>query len=104
MQVLSGLATGYLHAHLQFWVLGVAAVEALYVGVVVPQSQRGSAAVPCDEAAVPHTILIRCKFYLLLIFSSTYSPPLGDIKVVSIGIRARISILGLTTLRDDVDK
>ena len=75
MQVFSGLATGYLHAHLQVWVLGVAAVEALCAGVTMQHSQRGSAAVPRDEAVVPRTLLIRCKFYLLLIFSSAYSPP-----------------------------
>ena len=39
---------------------------------------------PRDGAAVPRTLLIRCKFYLLLIFSSAYSPPLGDIKVLSL--------------------
>jgi hypothetical protein len=31
-------------------------------------------------------------------------PPLGDIKILSIGIGVRLSILGLTALRDDVDK
>ena len=45
MQVLSGLASGHLHAHLQVWVLGVAAVEALCAGVAVPHSQRDSAVV-----------------------------------------------------------
>jgi hypothetical protein len=31
-------------------------------------------------------------------------PPLGDIKVHLIGIEARLLILGLTALRDNVDK
>ena len=37
MQVLSGLATEHLHAHLQVWVLGVAIVEALCTGTTVPR-------------------------------------------------------------------
>ena len=49
-------------------------------------------------------LLIRYEFNLLIIFRNAYSTPLADIKVLSIGIRARLSILGLTALRDDVDK
>jgi len=72
--------------------------------------RRGSAAIlvmQCCSAVVLHLgsstaapILIRYKFYLLLIFRIAYLPPLGDIKVLSF---MSLLIPGLTSLGKDFD-
>jgi len=53
------------------------------------------------------SVALSFSFCLSRIFAGLFTPPLGllgDIKVLSIGIGARLSILGLTALTYDVDK